>query len=69
MLRFRLVHRTYTPLGSSIAQHFWTGQQWDCDTEEWADRTNDYDNAKDAELALLRGFVDVEFDPTLEISK
>lgn len=33
-------------------------------SELWVDITNDYDNAKDAELALLRNILDVELEPT-----
>jgi len=66
MLKLRLTHTTRQPFGSTTTFHVWVGQQWDAMTEQWEDRTNEYPSAQETELALLRDFVDVEFDPTFE---
>jgi hypothetical protein len=66
MLRFRLTHTTRQAFGSSTVRHVWVGQQWDALTELWEDQTNEYPTAQEAELALLRAFVDQEFEQTFE---
>ena len=49
-----------------VYRDVWVGQQWNAATEQWEDQTEEYDTAQGAELALLRAYVDQEFEPTFE---
>ena len=69
MMRLRLTHSTKQTFGSTYSRHIWVGQQWDAFAELWEDQTIEYPTAAEAELALLRDIVDVEFEPTLEIGE
>ena len=66
MLRLRLAHYTSQTFGSKTIHHIWIGQQWNSLNELWEDQTNEYPTAQEAELALLRTFVDVELESTFE---
>jgi len=61
MLRLRLAHYTYQTFDFKTIHHIWVGQQWNLMNELWEDQTNECPTAKEAELALLRTIVDVEF--------
>ena len=73
-MKIRLTHATRRAFGSKVTHHVWVGQIYDAphsiEKGLWEDYTNDYDNEKDAERALLRNIVEdylgAEHMPTFE---
>jgi hypothetical protein len=72
-MKTRLTHATRRAFGSKVTHHIWVGQLNDAlpeNGEQWEDYTNNYDNQKDAEIALLRNivqdYIGVEHLPTFE---
>jgi hypothetical protein len=74
-MKIRLTHATRRyAFASNVTRHIWVGQIYDAphsiEKELWEDYTNDYDNERDAELALLRNIVEdyigTEHLPTFE---
>ena len=73
-MKTRLTHATRRALGNTVTHHIWVGQIYDAphsiEQGLWEDYTDDYDNEKDAERALLRNIVEdyigAEHLPTFE---